>query len=112
MGRLLQLRPTSRCAAAAGWGKPSRRRYRRRHVAQPTDCPLLLQGCTEALPSPIKVVGMGSSGQDLLAQVCLGDGVLVASCHRCSGCSQLSLAVQLNVLAVQASPSFDLSPPR
>lgn len=32
-------------------------------------CPLPLQGCTEALPTPIKVVGMGSSGQDLLAQV-------------------------------------------
>ncbi|KAL4458589.1 hypothetical protein ABPG75_013454 [Micractinium tetrahymenae] len=28
-----------------------------------------MQGCTEPLPRPIKVVGMGSSGQDLLAQV-------------------------------------------
>jgi len=28
-----------------------------------------LQGCSDPLPQPIKVVGMGSSGQDLLAQV-------------------------------------------
>jgi hypothetical protein len=28
-----------------------------------------MQGCSETLPRTIKVVGMGSSGQDLLAQV-------------------------------------------
>ena len=31
--------------------------------------PCSLQGCEEPLTAPIKVVGMGSSGQDLLAQV-------------------------------------------
>lgn len=73
------LRMTSRLAAATSADfqvrsccrglPPSRRRCRCRHLPTRPAPSLLLQGCTEALPSPIKVVGMGSSGQDLLAQV-------------------------------------------
>lgn len=50
----------------------TQRRYLFCSVSNPTRCmpsTTMIQGCTDPLPAPVKVLGMGSSGQDLLAQV-------------------------------------------
>lgn len=64
----------------------SHRRCRGHHSTHLPSFPVLLQGCTEALPSPIKIVGMGSSGQDLLAQVCCW-GAQYCGSHPAAACA-------------------------